>query len=68
MPDSVRVIDGVTYVDVGVLRPDRDVWPDYLEGPSVFMAFRNVDPADPVRNIRMVAPGYDLDTTQVVRT
>lgn len=67
VPGSLRVENGVTYADVQVLRPERDVWPEYQNGPSVFFAFRGVDAANPVRNIRMLAPGYDWSTTQVFR-
>jgi len=57
---------GVTTVDVAIVRRDRDTFP-YDSEPPYWVSFRNVDPNDPVRNIRMLAPGYDFDSTLLFR-
>jgi len=55
---SVRRKDGMTMADVRVDRAKQKL---------VRMAFRDVDPKDPVRNVRLVCPGYDPDAKRIVR-
>ena len=66
VPNSRVVSAGVTTLDVQIVRRDRDSFPHTSE-PPYWVSFRNVDPNDPVRNIRMIAPGYNFDTTQIFR-
>jgi hypothetical protein len=56
VPGSMRTAGGVTTMDV-----------DMNSNGNTWINFRNVDPDDPVRNIRMISPGYDIDTTQMFR-
>ncbi len=58
VPESVRTEGGFTYADVQVDRSEADL---------VEMSFHDVKSDDPVRNVRLISPGYGVDTTRVVR-
>ena len=71
---AVQIVEGslqqdgnVTTLDVRINRPERDSHP-YDGEFHLWVEFLNTDADDPVRNIQMISPGYDLETTQVYRT
>ena len=66
IPGSHSQSQGVTTVDVSIVRRNRDTFPHDAE-PAYWVSFRNVDPNDPVRNIRMLSPGYDFESSQLFR-
>ena len=55
VPGSIVTTDGVTSLDVEV--GSNDSW----------INFRHVQAGDPVRNLQMISPGYNVNTTQVFR-
>lgn len=56
VPGTLQNIGGVTTLQIQV-QNDINSW----------ISFTGVDAGDPVRNLRMISPGYDIDTTQVFR-
>ncbi|MFW6031854.1 MAG: hypothetical protein ACOCTI_00600 [Phycisphaeraceae bacterium] len=58
LPDSIRQENGHTYADVRITPGE-----DYVE-----MYFHHENPdSDPIRNVRLICPGYDVDTDQIFR-
>jgi hypothetical protein len=59
-PGTLQTVAGVTTADVNVF----DV-PFGDNNELIYLHLRNVDPNDTVRDLRLVAPEFDVDTTQV---
>jgi hypothetical protein len=52
-----RVVNGVSYADIDIANIDG-----FLR-----MDVDNIDNTNPIRNIRLISPGYDVNTNQLVR-
>ncbi|MCA9264894.1 MAG: hypothetical protein KDA60_13635 [Planctomycetales bacterium] len=58
---TLQTVSGVTSAEVAISDP--------VSGGDelVYLRLRNVDPNDPIRNLKLIAPGYPVDTDQVFR-
>lgn len=63
-----EIVGGTLQTEGGVTTADVLIGEDPLIGPFLLLHLRNVDPADPVRNLRLISPGYDLDSPDVFRS
>lgn len=68
VPGTLQTSNGVTTADIQVFAGDTEAPPPNFDAPSVFLAWRGVTATDPVRNIQLMAPGYEFNTTQTYRS
>lgn len=59
LASTPKTVDGVTTADVSVHGAGS--------GQMMALTVRNVDPSDPMHDLRLISPGYSADTTQVFR-
>lgn len=68
VPGTLQTTNGVTTADIQVFAGETEAPAPDFNAPTVFLAWRGVTANDPVRNIKLMAPGYDFETTQTYRS